>query len=198
MTIGPRIPFNVAQDALAPMGDKHAGSPGSPSASSSPGRPGVSSSARSGGYRDSRWKFLDGLDRSVHGAASEELAAASSDMGTTITEVPPWRMTPPPRNWTPPHPTSLGATWQEFSITNRLEAAKRVTSQSEQLAGVTSSEPEAATPRIPPAQLLKLRDATAQVAQMKRVSKEFSSTFRPHTAPAEGELQLPAIAAADA
>ena len=87
MTIGPRIPFNVAQDALAPMGDKHAGSPGSPSASSSPGRPGVSSSARSGGYRDSRWKFLDGLDRSVHGAASEELAAASSDMGTTITEV---------------------------------------------------------------------------------------------------------------
>ena len=44
------------------------------------------SSVTAGGARDSRWKFLDGLDRTVNGAASAELAAASSDIGTTITE----------------------------------------------------------------------------------------------------------------
>ena len=40
--------------------------------------------------------------------------------------VPPWRVTPPPRNWTYPHPTSLGATWQVDRVNYGLLSPKEM------------------------------------------------------------------------
>ena len=95
-TIGPRRYKSISLDAsenadLKPPGSSAAPPLGSP-------RSGAAS-ARAGSARDSRWKFLDGLDRTVNGAASAELAAASGDMGTTITE--------------------------QFTITHRLEPTRK-------------------------------------------------------------------------
>lgn len=85
MLIGPRRFASSGSDERdgAALGDA-AGGRARPGSGPSKGSALGSAGARAAD--DGRFRMLEGLHKEVNGAASSELAAASADMGTTITE----------------------------------------------------------------------------------------------------------------